>query len=331
MNKFKCSDPFCQNKWSESNPVCCPQCGSTDFIRIDNAGDQKIKWPIIVPIIGVLLFVVLAVWFFSKDPKEVGVNISFDKSACSIDVKLDNAKNYEDFEIQLLRSGTIFESSKGSKQIKFTGLNPGTYYVNVKHIDMKEGSVLPKIIYLDKSGPYIIDIPGDKQIKNPVYQITIIKISQVVNISAKKYALSINISPDSLKSQCEFSIDGIHFQNANKFIVSPGSYNVEARWKKNKNNRDVFSINLRPIRDTPPVSKDKIQVLLNRISNGDDVSFNNLSNLLSTGSVRVSGAGESISTLFELMVDCNGGNRYEITNINVTNNQIKTINVIKIN
>lgn len=331
MEKFKCSDPICQNQWSENNPICCPQCGATEFIKIGKSGGPKIKWPIIAIIIGVLLVAVLAVWFLTRDAKDIKVSINFDKSACSIDVKLDNVKNNEDFEIQLLRSGTTYESSKGSTQIKFVGLNPGTYYVNVKYIDIKKGSEIPTIIYDDKNGPYMIDIPADTQIEKPVYQITIVKVSQVENKSAKNYAITVNIKPDSLNSACEFSIDGANFHNSNVFIVSPGSYNVEARMKNNKSNKDVISITLKPISDAPPISKAKIQGLLNNVSNGDEASFNQLSNLLSTGSVSVSGAGESIVTLFELMVDCNGGNRYEITNITVNNNQIKSLNVIKSN
>ncbi|NDP22166.1 MAG: hypothetical protein GZ091_13960 [Paludibacter sp.] len=331
MAKWKCNNPACLNEWSEKDPTCCPQCGSTDFEQIGSVCCAT-GWTKIAKIAGGVVAVIIFLLLLKNcgDTKDVTATITFKASAGSIKVELNvDNDNKNDFVIEILRSGTPYESAKGLKSKTFVGLMPGSYYVNVQYIGKKTGSDRPNITYDKTKGPYIIDTPPPSPPPPP----SIVSVTPVPNKKTLKYTLTIKIHPDSISKLCEFSIDGKDFFPSNIFNnVSAGTYNniIEVRLIDDNSIHDIYQLLiLPPIVNTPPPSQTVIQALLNKISNSDDNAFNQLSDLLSTGNIKVSGAGGSINTLYDLMVDCNSENNYTIQNMTVVNNEIISINVRK--
>ena len=238
MAKWKCNNPECANTWSEKEPTCCPQCGSTDFEQIGTGG--AIIDPTKIAKIGggVLIAIILILMLRGCPSNEITATITFKESVGSLKVELNvdnNEKN--DFVIELLRSGTTFESAKGLKSKTFTGLMPGTYYVNVKYIGKKTGTDKPNIIYDKTKGPYIINTPPPPPPPPP----TIVSVIPVPNKSTLKYSLTVKIKPDSLTKLCEFSIDGKNFYSSNIFNNVPdGTYSaIEARLIADKDRKST--------------------------------------------------------------------------------------------
>jgi len=322
MAKWKCNDTACLHQWTEKDPTCCPQCGSTDFQQISG---PPIPWKIIGLIIVGLIVLILMSKCNSCVDNSITATITFKENTGTIKVELDiDNKDKKDFVIELQKGASVHEIAEGVKTKTFNGLMPGSYYVNVKYIGEKKGADKPNIIYDKTKGPYtIIDPPP------PPPTPTIVRVVPVPNKSTLKYTLIVKIKPDSLTKLCEFSIDGSSFTQSNVFNNVPaGTYNITARLIDDNSIQDTYpSLILTPIDNTPPKPID-LQGLLNKISNGDDNSFNQLSKLLPTGNISVTGAGGSISTLYALMVDCNSGNRY-IVDPKVINKETTTINARK--
>lgn len=311
----KCTCKNCNHQWSEKDPMSCPECGKTDF---EIKEGDKIPWKIIGIIAGVLFIIILLLKCGGSD--KVTATVTFKQSIGSLKVELDiSNSDKKDFKIQLLRGGTLNSEAKAVKSKTFVGLMPGTYYVEVKYIGKGKA---PEIVYDKIKGPFTID-----EISTSVSSVSvrIVKIKTTENKKTQRWTISVQIMPDTL---CEYSSNGIDFQDSKQFVLLPGTYTISARLKEDNSNIDSMSVSLDKITNEPPPTKEKIQGLLNQISNDVSGAFNNLKSLVNTGGIRVTGV-DGINTLFELMVDCNNGSKYTITNITITNDQIISIDVRK--
>ncbi len=323
MAKWKCNNTACLHTWSEKEPTCCPQCGSTDFEPVEGGPD----WSKIAKIGGgILVLIIISLLMRGCPTEDVTATITFKESAGAIKVELDiDNKDKKDFNIELQKGGSVNEIAKGLKTKTFTGLMPGTYYVNVRYVGTKTGEDIPKITYDKTKGPYIINT-----IVVPPEPPTIVSVVPVANKTTLKYTLTIKVKPDSLSALCEYSIDGQNFYTSNVFNnVSDGTYSaIQARLIADNSMNDNYLPLILPKISTespPPVN---VQALLNRISDGSTNAFDELANLLPTETILVTGAGGNIRTLFDLMVDCNSGNRYTV-DPRVINKTTTTINARK--
>lgn len=322
MNKWQCTNPECSHTWSEKQPIVCPQCGSTNFNKVNT-----INWAKIAKIIGALIILILLLnWCKGGcgDKKNVVATITFKEGqgTLEVDLKVDK-KNQNDFTIELIRGSSVYQSVKGLKAKTFIALNPGTYYVNVKYIGTSS-KYNPQITYNPKKGPYTIQTPPPPPPPPP----SIVSVNPVLNKARTGYTLTVNIKPASLMKDCQFSIDGSNFKSSNVFSnVQPGDYTVTARLIKDKSVSDTYNITLDKIPPPNLPSKQRIQSLLDSISDGDNSAFDVLSALLATGNIKVTGAGSKIGTLYDLMVDCDSGSHYTINRITVVSHSITSIHV----
>lgn len=316
MAKWKCNVAGCDHIWSSNNPANCPVCGKTNFEELPGTFPPA-WWP--KALIGLILIIVLLL--LVKCDKKVDVMVDFDnKNSIKVELKGDiDQYNKKDFIIILKKDGLDQAPVKGLLRKNFISLVQGSYLVTIKYI----GDEKIEIKYNPKQGPFNVK---EENKEDTIKQLSI-KITKDPNTITRKW--SIIIQPSVQSQEIEYSIDGNIFQASNRYnALAPGKYSVVARYVSDTDNPAKEDLILDPIVVITP-SKVEIQAHMNTLTqNKNSNAFESLGALFNNPeNIKVSGAGGIINDFYTLMMDCQNGKQYNITNIIVSNNEIIEIQV----